>query len=441
MFEFRSGSLSARRVSPSRCQRMFRPLSLSVVVALLAVGAAGCDWVQFGFDPAGSRFNNTESVISTANVSTLVQRFSAPTGAAIFFSSPAISNGVAYIGSEDHKFYAFNASSGTLLWTAHATNVVDSSPAVAKGVVYVSDGNGTLYAFDAAGNRNCSGTPKTCSPLWTSSLGGGSPSVSDGVVYVTGGGVLSAINAASGATLWSATTNGTLSDPVVANGVVYVGFSVLVGHAPVAELRAYDASSGAPLWTGAVQPGNLNSPPAPAVAAGVVYVGSQYDVAPLSAFDAAGSTNCSGTPKTCSPLWTSGAFVVTTPPAIANGVVYGSSEGLLLAFDAIGNTNCSGTPKTCSPLWFGNYGGNNTPFGDAPAVANGVVYVGTENDNLLAFDAAGNIGCSAPPSSTCNPLWTATTGGSLSASSSPAIANGIVYEGSFDHNLYAYGLP
>jgi outer membrane protein assembly factor BamB len=133
--------------------------------------------------------------------------------------------------------------------------------------------------------------------------------------------------------------------------------------------------------------------------------------------------------------------VVTTPPAIANGVVYGSSEGILLAFDATGNTNCSGTPKTCSPLWVGNYGGNNTPLGDAPAVANGVVYVGTENENLLAFDAAGNIGCSAPPSSTCNPLWTATTGGSLSASSSPAIANGMVYEGSIDHNLYAYGLP
>jgi outer membrane protein assembly factor BamB len=189
-----------------------------------------------------------------------------------------------------------------------------------------------------------------------------------------------------------------------------------------------------------VQPGNGNFPPAPAVAGGVVYVGAQYDVGPLSAFDAAGNTNCSGTPKTCSPLWTSGAYVVTTPPAIANGVVYESSEGVLVAFDAAGNTNCSGIPKACSPLWFGNYAGN-TPFGDAPAVANGVVYVGTENDNLYAFDAAGNIGCSAPPNKTCNPLWTATTGASLADSSSPAIANGMVYEGSTDHNLYAYGLP
>ena len=438
MFKFRSGSLSARRVSRSRWQRMFRRLSLSVVVAVLAVGAAGCDWVQFGFESGGSRFNNTESVISTANVSTLVQRFSAPTGAAIFFSSPAIANGVAYIGSEDHRFYAFNASSGTLLWTANTTNIVDSSPAVANGVVYVSDGNGTLYAFDAAGNTNCSGTPKTCSPLWTNGLGGGSPTVSDGVVYDTARGVLSAINAASGATLWVAATNGTLSDPVVAKGVVYVGFSVVNGHTPVADVRAYDATSGAPLWIGAVFPGNVNFPPAPAVAEGVVYVGHQYDVGPLTAFDAAGNTNCSGTPKTCSPLWTSGAYAVTTPPAIAKGVVYESSAGLV-AFDAAGNTNCSGIPKVCSPLWFGNAG--NGALGDAPAVANGVVYVGTENDHLYAFDAAGNIGCSAPPNQTCNPLWTATTGASLADSSSPAIANGMVYEGSSDHNLYAYGLP
>jgi eukaryotic-like serine/threonine-protein kinase len=436
MFKSRSGSQSARRfIRPSR-QWRWRRLSLTVVVAVLAVAFAGCDWVQFGLDPGGSRNNSSERVISTANVSTLVQRFSAPTGGAIDFSSPAIANGIAYIGSGD-ELDAFNATSGALDWTATTTNIVASSPAVANGVVYVTDGNGILYAFDAAGKTNCSGTPTTCSPLWTSTIGEGSPNVSGGNVYVTGGGVLSAINAATGATLWSVASGGTLSDPVLANGVVYVGFSVLIGHVPVAELQAYDATSGAPLWTGAVQHGNLNYPPQPAVAKGVVYVGAQYDGAPLSAFDAAGNTNCSGTPKTCSPLWTSGAVPVTTPPAIANGVVYESSEGFLATFDATGNTNCSGTPKTCSPLWEGNYGGNNTPDGDAPAVANGVVYVGTENDNLLAFDAAGNIGCS---NETCNPLWTATTGGSADISS-PAVANGIVYVGSGDGNLYAYGLP
>ncbi len=440
MVKVRNQRPLAQRFSRSGLQTKSKRLSLAMAIAILGVFAAGCDWVQFGFDSGGTRSSTSESTISTANVSKLVQRFSAATGAAIFLSSPAIANGVVYIGSEDHKIYAFNAGAGTLDWTAATTNVVDSSPAVANGVVYVSDANGILYAFDAAGKTDCSGTPTMCAPLWTSDLGGGSPNVSGGVVYVTGGGVLSAINALSGATLWSASTNGTLSDPVLANGVVYVGYSVKIGHLPVAEVQAYDAASGVLLWTGAVQPGNLNYPPAPAVAGGVVYIGSQYDDAPLSAFDAAGNTNCSGTPKTCSPLWTSGTFAVSTPPAIANGVVYASSPGLLLAFDAAGSTNCSGTPKACSPLWYGNYGGNDTPFGDAPAVANGVVYVGTENNELLAFDSAGTIGCSGPPSNTCNPLWTGAAGGSLTISS-PAIANGVVYVGSNDGNLYAYGLP
>ena len=41
-----------------------------------------------------------------------------------------------------------------------------SSPAVAHGVVYVGSSGGTFAAFDAAGTLKCSGTPKTCTPLW-----------------------------------------------------------------------------------------------------------------------------------------------------------------------------------------------------------------------------------------------------------------------------------
>jgi outer membrane protein assembly factor BamB len=40
---------------------------------------------------------------------------------------------------------------------------------------------------------------------------------------------------------------------------------------------------------------------------------------------------------------------------------------------------------------------------------------------------------------TCSPLWSFTTGGSVV--SSPTVANGMVYVGSDDYNLYAFGLP
>jgi len=74
----------------------------------------------------------------------------------------------------------------------------------------------------------------------------------------------------------------------------------------------------------------------------------------------------------------------------------------------------------------------------SPGIANGVVFVGSGDGNLYAFDAAGSIDCSGTPTF-CSPLWTGNTGGAVE--SSPAIANGMVYVGSDDGKLYAYGLP
>ncbi|MFI8930724.1 PQQ-binding-like beta-propeller repeat protein [Streptomyces sp. NPDC053474] len=62
--------------------------------------------------------------------------------------------------------------------------------------------------------------------------------------------------------------------------------------------------------------------------------------------------------------------------------------------------------------------------GSSPAVAGGVVYVGSDDDNLYAVDAA-----------TGKKRWTFPTGHSVG--SSPAVADGVVYFGSNDNNLYA----
>ena len=73
----------------------------------------------------------------------------------------------------------------------------------------------------------------------------------------------------------------------------------------------------------------------------------------------------------------------------------------------------------------------------SPAVANGVVYVGSDDTNLYAFDAAGVTGCGGTPK-TCTPLLAADTG-SFVVTSSPAVANGMVYVGSF--GTRAFRLP
>jgi outer membrane protein assembly factor BamB len=61
------------------------------------------------------------------------------------------------------------------------------------------------------------------------------------------------------------------------------------------------------------------------------------------------------------------------------------------------------------------------------AVANGVVYLGAENSNIYAFNAA-----------TGQTLWTAAT--DYPVESGLVVANGILYAASPD-TLYAFGLP
>jgi outer membrane protein assembly factor BamB len=444
-------------------------------VAVLAAGAlvlSSCDWTQFRLGPERSGYSTTESAIGVGNVGNLVEKWTATTGGAVH-SSPAVVNGVTYVGSEDGKLYAFDAvgsnCSGTPttcapLWTAITGGPIDSSPAVANGVVYIGSGDGNLYAFDATGT-GCSGTPKTCAPLWTAPIGTAvysSPTVVNGIVYVASGSPgtttnnsfraaarLYAFDAAgttcSGtpktcAPLWTGTPTGSYglgTSPAVSNGVVYVGsWSCACGgfaSFPVSYLDAFDATSGGRLWTTPQRIGWIDS--SPAVANGLVYFATDgYPAAnhqALTGYDAAGNTGCSGTPKTCSPVWTSAAFSGSSAwwnssPAVTNGDVYvgGMPDNVdnippfdhnLYAFDATTGARLWAAPTGAQVL-------------SSPAVANGVVYVGADDGKLYAFDAVRG-----------SELWTATTGGAVD--SSPAVANGMVYVGSNDGKLYAFGLP
>ena len=64
-------------------------------------------------------------------------------------------SGVVYVGSEDNKIYALNASNGELLWSYTTGDIVISRPAVAKGVVYVGSWDGKFYALNASRRQLC----------------------------------------------------------------------------------------------------------------------------------------------------------------------------------------------------------------------------------------------------------------------------------------------
>jgi len=69
-----------------------------------------------------------------------------PTGSNVS-SSPAVANGVVYVGSQDHSVYALDAATGVKLWSYATRDAIYSSPAVANGAVYVGSHNGNFYKF------------------------------------------------------------------------------------------------------------------------------------------------------------------------------------------------------------------------------------------------------------------------------------------------------
>jgi hypothetical protein len=62
-------------------------------------------------------------------------------------SSPAVCDGVVYVGSQDDKVYALNATTGKQVWNYTTGGEVYSSPAVANGVVFVGSEDDKVYAF------------------------------------------------------------------------------------------------------------------------------------------------------------------------------------------------------------------------------------------------------------------------------------------------------
>jgi len=146
--------------------------------------------------------------------------------------------------------------------------------------------------------------------------------VTGGLVYVgSSTGVVAALDASNGTTRWS--VEGVWdnnSSPAVAKGVVYVGSA----YGQSGRIYAIRAGTGKVLWSTSTGDAVESSP---AVANGVVYVGClNHDVYAVDA-------------STGSILWsyTTGSDVVSSP-AVANGRVYvGSSypDGTLYAFGSV----------------------------------------------------------------------------------------------------------
>jgi outer membrane protein assembly factor BamB len=316
------------------------------------------------------------------------------TSVAQIIDSPTVSNGIVYVGSQtnfnsnDGKLNAFSASGCgqsvcAPLWQGLAgpQSILESSPAVSNGVVFVGSFDGKLYAFNANGCGQA-----TCRPLWTAATGASiesTPTVAGGRVFIgSDDRKLYAFKAAGcGQSRCRPVWTGTLGSPVfqsspaVRNGVVYIGAQ----HA----LSAFNASGCGqptcqPLWQ-AVDTLNFFDG-SPAVAGGHVYIGLENGVGVYSASGCGGSQ--------CDPLWTlfgSGTqAAVLSSPTVANGVVYaGRNTGQVLAWSA---KSCGSF--VCNEIWSGDTGDQIVT--SSPTVVNGTLYIGSA-DNLFPENIQGRI--------------------------------------------------
>ena len=199
------------------------------------------NWTQFHFTPNHKGLNPYENVLNPKTVGNLELLWSFPTGGAVQ-SSPAIVNGVVYVGSNDGNVYALKASTGAVLWSFPVGfGGPGTSPAVANGVVYV----GALYALNA----------RTGAIVWSDGIGGASATLADGVIYLGSVDENFAVNARDGTLVWMTHLGyDTASAMAFANGVVYFGNTN-------GDLHALNASDGSDRICGPAQPGRGVPPP------------------------------------------------------------------------------------------------------------------------------------------------------------------------------------
>lgn len=101
-------------------------------------------WPMFHSDLAHSGYSNSQA----PQTNQTLWKFN--TGGQV--DSATVVGGIVYVGSYDHKIYAFNASNGALIWNSLTGAIVISRPAAVNGVVYIGSEDHNLYAFNAA---NC----------------------------------------------------------------------------------------------------------------------------------------------------------------------------------------------------------------------------------------------------------------------------------------------
>jgi outer membrane protein assembly factor BamB len=310
---------------------------------------------------------------------------------------PAIHDGVMYVGSA-YRFHAFHATSLRELWSISLNATRDSSPVVGNGLVYTlgrqNSPDYSLYALDASSGDI----------VWRARYGDVyTPTLVGNTAFLADFRQLVALDATSGSVKWSYLTDGFVENAPAVEGDLVVFRTALNAGDSRNTLHALDVSSGEERWRFGYETPIRSTP---AIAHGTVYFndGTQLHALDSSSGEERWRHEYRFTILSFSD-WTDPA------PTIANGVVYIGYGESLKALDA----------NSGEPIWEFLTGADILA---SSAFADGVIYVGSSDQQLYALDAASGT-----------ELWRYRTSGDVC---SPGMIDGYLYVMTSDNSLYLF---
>ncbi|MBI4722592.1 MAG: PQQ-binding-like beta-propeller repeat protein [Candidatus Stahlbacteria bacterium] len=382
------------------------------------------EWSKFRGNPQNTGY--TQELITPP----LAPAWQFNTGGAII-SSPAIANGIIYIGTRDSALYAVSSSSGNLIWMCKTQGWIDGTPVIGNQKVYFTSRDGYLYALRATDGKiqwmyrtngiNCSsplivgkrlffGAGFPCTDiyclysdngmkLWNKSFKQpvySSPCYMDNVIFIgANDGKFYALNP-DGSIKWSVSTAGGVyfSSPVVGDSFVYC-----VPGDYDKKAYALNKETGTIKWVNSLGSKDIGHYISSATLlrvsedmANKIVTSSPYSYVSSPALDRATLYVCSGYPtlsiyaldiyngnlKWQKEIGKASDIGFCSSPIITDTIVWvGSGSGILYAFSAL----------TGDSLWAFSLG---SPIISSPAFANGSIYVATQGGKITCFSSGGS---------------------------------------------------
>lgn len=192
------------------------------------------------------------------------------------YAAPIYDNGVVYAASD--ALFAFNATTGALLWRTAMSETIGSDFILGQGVLYATlegeqNGTGRVSAVRASDGKLLWTYDTHEDNLWSAPVAAGS------VIYVASDDYAYALRASDGSLLWRSSAPDWRQTPLVAGNLVYSGIAATTLYAlrasdgqlawkqPIAHIVTSTLSGGI-LFSGATNP-DFN--------AGVVYATQAND--------------------------------------------------------------------------------------------------------------------------------------------------------------------